>query len=282
MFNRKTEGVSKTKARIRAKLNQTSTVKAREIIHPHKAKILRKELLEEHERRGHFLRIYPTEGTSHYNKFFVVTRCSNTALYQSLYCPDDLITSFHLRTSSSLKLPQHSAYSRIRTSSKQFSSETLTGEDLLIEYLTRLINILKLLKGETIKPQWKKAIESFILHYVWNEVDHGYLSLSERLNLRLIELKERKTKLTADRRHFANEYKQKQSIVKTYSAVAIETLLRHSSNSRALAVISCLIPLEDEGILSSMNISSAVSNKQLGSSLKDLLKFKRPYTSDKL
>lgn len=70
--DRMTEGVSKTKARIRAKLNQTTAAKAREILSPYKVKILRKELLEEYERRGHFLRIHPMEGTNYYDKFFVV------------------------------------------------------------------------------------------------------------------------------------------------------------------------------------------------------------------
>ena len=45
----------------------------------------------------------------------------------------------------------------------------ITGDDILIEYVERLMNQLKVMGDEQLLQEtWKKAIEKFITHYVWH------------------------------------------------------------------------------------------------------------------
>ena len=47
----------------------------------------------------------------------------------------------------------------------------ITGDDVLIEYVSRLMIAVKSIKENTLKPQWKNSIEKFIKHYVWHSSD---------------------------------------------------------------------------------------------------------------
>lgn len=45
----------------------------------------------------------------------------------------------------------------------------ITGDDILIEYVDRLMNQLKVMNDEgMLQDSWKRAIEKFITHYVWH------------------------------------------------------------------------------------------------------------------
>ena len=45
----------------------------------------------------------------------------------------------------------------------------ITGDDILIEYVDRLMNQLKIMGDENMLQEgWKRAIEKFITHYVWH------------------------------------------------------------------------------------------------------------------
>lgn len=44
----------------------------------------------------------------------------------------------------------------------------ITGDDILIEYVERLMNEIKNVDDNALKQTWKTQIETFITHYVWH------------------------------------------------------------------------------------------------------------------
>ena len=44
----------------------------------------------------------------------------------------------------------------------------ITGDDILIEYVDRLMNVIQKMTDAELKPNWKLSIEKFITHYVWH------------------------------------------------------------------------------------------------------------------
>ena len=74
----------------------------------------------------------------------------------------------------------------------------ITGDDVLIEYVHRLMIAVQSIKEVMLKPQWKNQIEKFIKHYVWHTSDVRRAAnnkLWQRLESRLIEMKERRKRL---------------------------------------------------------------------------------------
>lgn len=70
-----------------------------------------------------------------------------------------------------------------------------TGDDILIEYVHRLMLAVQSIKESMIKPQWNHQIEKFVKHYVWHTSDVRRAQnnkLWQRLESRLIEMKERR------------------------------------------------------------------------------------------
>ena len=47
----------------------------------------------------------------------------------------------------------------------------ITGDDILIEYVERLMNEIKNVNDNDLKGSWKGQIEKFITHYVWHSQD---------------------------------------------------------------------------------------------------------------
>lgn len=87
------------------------------------------------------------------------------------------------------------------TQSQQQEKVLITGDDILIEYVDRLMNQLKIMNDEVLLQEtWKKAIEKFITHYVWHSQDRRKIegpmtSIIERLEGRLNEMQERRRRL---------------------------------------------------------------------------------------
>lgn len=82
----------------------------------------------------------------------------------------------------------------------------ITGDDILIEYVERLMNEIKNVDDNGLKPTWKTQIEKFITHYVWHSQDpvasdkikHGQRYQTPfwvRLQGRLNEMQERRRRL---------------------------------------------------------------------------------------
>ena len=82
----------------------------------------------------------------------------------------------------------------------------ITGDDILIEYVERLMNEIKNVNDNDLKGTWKNQIEKFITHYVWHSQDpvandkikHGQRYQTPywvRLQGRLNEMQERRRRL---------------------------------------------------------------------------------------
>ena len=74
---------------------------------------------------------------------------------------------------------------------------TISGDDVLIEYTTRLYLAIKAMQGhnQMILPEWSSKIEDFLGHSIWKSAPPKDESpLWERLKERVLELKERRKK----------------------------------------------------------------------------------------
>jgi methyl coenzyme M reductase subunit D len=74
----------------------------------------------------------------------------------------------------------------------------ITGDDILIEYVARLMSAIRSIAQNMLKAQWIYQIEKFIKHSVWHSSDVRRAQnnkLWQRLESRLIEMKERRKRL---------------------------------------------------------------------------------------
>lgn len=135
----------------------------------------------------------------------------------------------------------------------------ITGDDILIEYVDRLMNQLKFMGEEQyLQETWKKSIEKFITHYVWHSQDRRKVEgpmtgIIERLEGRLHEMQERRRrlikylykkegKLDEFEEGFHQSISKKSTIIKKFSSIQLEDLLRTSTKNVAQEVVSSLIP----------------------------------------
>ena len=87
------------------------------------------------------------------------------------------------------------------TSSKKSDKVLITGDDILIEYVERIMNALKQVNESSLKVSWRASLDKFISHYVWHNLDAKdpkqvvKPTLWGRLELRLVEMKERRKRL---------------------------------------------------------------------------------------
>lgn len=126
----------------------------------------------------------------------------------------------------------------------------ITGDDILIEYVDRLMNQLKIMGDESLLQEvWKKAIEKFITHYVWHSQDRRKVvgpmtGINERLEGRLNEMQERRRrlikylykkegKLDEFEEGFHQSISKKSTIIKKFSSIQLEDLLRTSTKNVA-------------------------------------------------
>lgn len=126
------------------------------------------------------------------------------------------------------------------------------------------MNEIKTVNDNDLKPSWKVQIEKFITHYVWHSQDpvtndkikHGqryqtpyWVRLQGRLNemqerrRRLIKyLYKKEGKLNEFESGFQNSIAKKSTIIKKFSSIQLEDLLRTSTKNVAQEVVSSLIP----------------------------------------
>lgn len=113
---------------------------------------------------------------------------------------------------------------------------------------------------------WKDQLEKFISHYVWHcndkqkNADGSKNTLRSRLECRLIEMKERRRRLIkylykkeGRLNEFEKGYQQsidkKCQIIRKFSGVQLEELLKTSTKNVAQEVVSSLIPSNAKGVL---------------------------------
>lgn len=117
-------------------------------------------------------------------------------------------------SSSNPYLEKHQHMTRVKKEeSKKFKKPAkspsenviITGDDVLIEYVKRLINCLKNVKS--ISKQEKENFEAFISHYVWSNHDKPKKHYWERLQNRYSEMVSRRRKLlkSITKKELANE-----------------------------------------------------------------------------
>jgi len=121
------------------------------------------------------------------------------------------------------------------------------------------MNQLKFMGDENLlHDQWKKAIEKFITHYVWHSQDRRKVEgpatgIIDRLEGRLHEMQERRRrlikylykkegKLDEFEEGFHQSISKKSTIIKKFSLIQLEDLLRTSTKNVAQEVVSSLIP----------------------------------------
>jgi hypothetical protein len=90
-------------------------------------------------------------------------------------------------TTDESKLPQ------IGSKKVNNNKVVITGDDVLIEYVARLIQ--KVSVDTNVRAAESESIENFITHYVWHNPDNSESLVQERLQNRLSEMKLRRKKL---------------------------------------------------------------------------------------
>ena len=165
------------------------------------------ETLEEFCRTKNFVRIYPCEGCRIYDRFFNVPRKINKALESFLFKGQE---------------------------NKEIAQVVITGEELLIEYLSRIIAVSE---SVVFNERWENCINAFVSHEMWRRINlemHSVGPLKKLLEI-LIELKRRNMK-TSEKE--SNDEKDK--IMQRFSSAEIENILRDIKDDLK-SIISCLI-----------------------------------------
>lgn len=237
-FDRKKESVNKVKARIKARQIKLSRERKKiantmmgfsEVKQPKYSEIF-KETLEEYERRGHFLRIYPAKGCDHYERFFTGVRHNNKALYKFLY--NDLWESDIPRPLNSQS--EGSSASKLLQSDDK---SVISFEAFLIEYLDRVTHILKKIPDEIIKQDWKTTIQKFYKHNYWGSPLKQFLISWQQIEERSNELK----KMYLDDKQI--------SVLKSLSASELEIMMKSYSKPFQSELLNCLFINNQTGVL---------------------------------
>lgn len=257
---------------------------------PMKFKEVLKNALHEYSRRGDFVRIYPAQNTNIYDKYFKSVRPYNVFLYKCLYTDDIIPTGLTegivdlpepKMTQSITQITTHeessnsSAYLKNKNKKTQrpqtvkvgpkTSMKTpeasndkiiITGDDVLIEYVQRLINGLTVLSDDSLSSDIRLSVDKFVNHYVWHSKDpsqeNPMSTLCERLQTRYEEMRQRRKRLVKSiyRREgklnvFEASYKkmaqQKMAVLKNFNGSKLEEMLKTSTKNVAQEVVSILI-----------------------------------------
>lgn len=276
---------------------------------PKKYQEVLKETLEEQERRGHFIRIYPSKGTNCFDQYFSSPRQINMYLYKALYIDmmqenDILYNKPNMATFSSGLKPEF-RYFKSRPGTCNIDSEMLcppisqfkphpqrpvsidnltnglniktedlngkcknckdsqilcllcrltkiskeekcviTSDDLLMEYLTRLVQVFEKNKDKDSlkKSVWKFKLNSFIPHSGWicSDIEQ---KMCKKVKNKLEEMKERRRKLASvlKRKKVSLEDMEKEDVIcgvlKKFTSCELEELLKISSKNAVLEIL---------------------------------------------
>lgn len=207
------------------------------------------DTLEEDRRRGNFIRIFPSQGSSIYNNYFEATRNSNRFIYQCLYGKlifNEGATSDKAdQVAESRKTKQPTAVSKSPAGGK--SEVVISTDDIVLEYVRRLIESVKGISIGNFKQVWRKGILNFINSSMWHEhidLSQPYpyntpIRLYKLLQQRFNELRLRKEELVMKNndcriaQYLEAEQKRKKFLLK-YSAQELEDLIVTSGKGFAL------------------------------------------------
>lgn len=173
---------------------------------------------------------------------------------------------------------------------KENSKVVITGDDVLIEYVTRVIKKLETISEMQIGQAQCDCIINFITHYVWHSEDLSSGSLCERLNNRLNEMVLRRKKLlkslckkeavtsnsstkdiiSAVSSMIEERERQKSSLLENFKIGYLEEMLKSTTKSIARDVVSTLFSTDNSGVL------LILENKLKGSTAQDKEEQKYP------
>ena len=105
------------------------------------------------------------------------------------------------------------------------------------------MHALRAIKDDMLKGTWKRSLERFIVHHVWHTSDirrSSNNSMWQRLESRLIEMKERRRRLLENiyrKRKLETDIEkteeQKEIIIRGFSSVQLEDMLKSSTRNVA-------------------------------------------------
>ena len=81
---------------------------------------------------------------------------------------NSLNTSLSNQVAGPNKQSVHSQQNLEQEQHKSQEKVLITGDDILIEYVDRLMMTLKGVNEEVLQENWKVALDKFITHYVWH------------------------------------------------------------------------------------------------------------------
>ena len=217
-FDRKTECSSKIQSRIKAKQNSTkgkSEAKRGEFkssLDDTKYRSLYLETLEETLRMGNFIRIFPFKGCEIYDKLFKVPRKANKIMYNFLF---------------SEVLKDESVFPGI--------SPSITEDDVILEYLARVIKTYKLIELKK-NEKWDRLIEKLANH----------VGLAQESNLQRIQ------KYIVSKTAICKLRNEKASLLKTFTPGQLENMIKsmnkdivqHLFDENFTGILTCMLTIE--------------------------------------
>lgn len=138
----------------------------------------------------------------------------------------------------------------------------ITGDDVLMEYLKRLIKICRDIHPDKLKPNWVHKLDRFIRNEIW-KIPDSYTEFHKRLHIRLYEMQERKRKLSFTHNSLdSTKEDEKRTVVRSLTSHQIEDMLRASIKSGAQEVVGIL--LDEDGLLSDMERITGIDTREEG------------------
>ena len=175
-------------------------------------------------------------------------------------------TSYDKRIHTSI--PRENSFSSYSTSTSKGSHMdkiVVTGDDILMEYISRLISALVNTSEEILSSANRRSIESFVAHSVWRNVDpkmQGKSLLWQRLEGRYYEMRVRRMRVTESEARIRGGSKeggqvedQRRAVVAGFTSQQLEDMLRASTRNVAREVVLPLLDHLGGGVLSDIQSS---------------------------
>ena len=242
-YDRKKEGLNRARARV---LSSSSSRKASSLPPSHrqvpsaeafaaspKFKLLLRDTLEEAGRRGRYIRIFPAPGSNVYLKLLPAGRVSNLCLYEALY-----------GEMGGGQIGRKVGKPATRTVIKETATIKVSVDEVLAEYLARLMLTLRTIREDCLRPAWRKCLERFLSHPKWltSEVRLSTsLSLYDRLEHRTRDLQSRTTKESP-----------MVAALRNINSAKLEKALRTSLRAAEFDLVSSLFDSEGNGLLTTL------------------------------
>eukprot|EP00347_Sterkiella_histriomuscorum_P021171 403334979 len=237
-----------------------------------KHKEILRETIAEYQRKGNFVRIFPSNGCNSYDQYFqqqslikksykVSQNQGFSSLKEEVYPPHTPLESTYqanIRSQNDMTRPVDLDQSLGQINQNTNNKVMITGDDILIEYCERLMFALKSINDGLLRIQWKQALDKFLNHQVWQSQNSRPDSALQntkwqRLECRIVEMQERRKRLIKSNykkegrlsdfeQGYKNMLNKKNLIVKKFSNIQLENLLKTSTKNVAQEIVMCLIP----------------------------------------